>query len=35
MTVWRILISAVIISWIPALLGILLHRADRLKGTKR
>jgi hypothetical protein len=32
MIVWRILLSALVISWIPLLLSVLLDRADRAKG---
>jgi hypothetical protein len=32
MVIWRILISALAISWVPFLLGMLLGRNDRLKG---
>jgi hypothetical protein len=35
MTVWRILISAIGISWIPFLVGTLLNRADLRKEQLR
>jgi hypothetical protein len=35
MTVWRILISAISISWIPFLLGTLLGRADQSRARRK
>jgi hypothetical protein len=35
MTVWRILISAIGISWIPFLLGTLLNRSEQSRGRRK